>query len=202
MHTVRIMKSYIFRLNESNYGDVTFSPPDDSYLGFATERPPLPQIDPSYRVRVPGVHKLDADLVRGNRVLLCSERLKDCLEELKPPRVEFFPIRVFLERGETVPSKFFGLHIGDRWACLDYKRSVFDDRTEFEKSGDLDAVTSMQKVVLDESIIAPDSRLFYVENSPFPYLPVVRCRDGERLLGDRWSGLDLVRVEAFSWDEF
>lgn len=201
MHSIK-SGLLIARIFGSSYGDVTFVPADDDYFGFATSRPPAKQTKASYRVRVPGVRKLTSDLVRGNRVLLCSERFKETIEELGAPRVEFFPVDAFLSNNKPVESKYYGIHISDRWPCLDLHASEFFDKNSYTRSGNLDDVHSIQRMVLDINKIPSDSKLFYIENSPFPYLPVVAMdSESKVLLSKNWSGFEWVSIHDFSWDE-
>lgn len=131
-----------------------------------------------------------ADYFVSNAMHIVSKRLKELLEtEDVKSTVEFYPLEIVAGKKtqKPVPSDSYFLmnFLGDI-DCFDLEKSVYTKVDEW-------TVRHIEKLVLDESKIPPEAKLFYI----FPFVSNIGLRDdlAEKILGGEFKGLKITKVE-------
>lgn len=131
-----------------------------------------------------------ADYFVSNAMHIVSRRLKELLEaEDVSATVEFYPLEIVA--GKRIqkpipPNSYFLMNFLGRVDCFDLERSVYtriDDWT----------VSAIEMLVLDESKIPSEAKLFYI----FPFVSEIGLRDelAEKILDADFKGLELTKAE-------
>jgi hypothetical protein len=103
---------------------------------------------------------LQDSLSNSDMCLVISQRLKDAVQALAPPRVEYLPVAIVDHKGRKLREPYFVLHPVDPIDCIDRQAS----EAEFDAILDPDAIESVQRMVLDETAIAPERTLFRLKH--------------------------------------
>lgn len=103
---------------------------------------------------------LQDSLSNSDMCLVVSQRLKNAVQALAPPQVEYLPVAIIDHKGRKLREPYFILHPLDPIDCIDRDASG----AEFDPILDPDAIESVQRMVLDEGSIPPERTLFRLKH--------------------------------------
>ena len=190
---------YFIKNTRFDYGDLTFNPPEDSYLGFPTVIPLKKGTTVTMHVRSPLTRNFNADYIRANRGDLCSLKLRKILEE-ENCGILFYETQVFDRKGNPIENKYYLMHISDRFNCFDYDSSIFNNKDLFISSDykDFGLLSNFDFVKLNEEIIGK-SRCFYALNFSLSFMPIISEVIAKKLISAKLKGIEIIPASEFKW---
>lgn len=134
--------------------------------------------------------KLTDSISNTLHLLIVSERLKGVLEEKSGAEIEFLPVHIRNQRGRFVPEPYFIANLVGAVECVDRERSRFWC-SEIRP----DQVFHFHNLVLDESKIPPDVRLFRLREKS--NLVIAREDLGKDILRAGCDGMIFQNIEDY-----
>jgi hypothetical protein len=130
-------------------------------------------------------------VLNSDMCIVVSERLKNAVEALAPPLVEYLPVAIIDHKKRKVPQRYFIVHPVDPVDCIDRDASG----AEMDEILDPAAIESVQKMVLDPALIPADRSLFRLKHY---WGAVVARRDlAEALSKGGFSGLRWLELDRY-----
>jgi hypothetical protein len=130
-------------------------------------------------------------VLNSDMCIVVSERLKQALEALAPPLVEYLPVAIIDHKGRKLPQPFFIVHPVDPVDCIDRDASG----AEMDEILDPDSIESVQQMVLDESRIPDGRSLFRLKH--YWGAVVARRELADALSAGGFSGLRWLELDQY-----
>ncbi len=135
---------------------------------------------------------LTDSLYNKDMLIVASPKLRDLLEGLAIPCMEYIPVGVFNHKGRPVEPPYVIAHPIEPIDCLDAAASGADYSVI-----DPDTIDSVQSLVIDESRVAPARLLFRPKGYPdviLAHRSLAAKVDAAGITGVRW-------IELSDWPE-
>ena len=152
----------------------------------------LMRMNPEYKTSI----RLSDALDNRSFLIVASKALKEFfereLEKEDVPTIEYLPVTIYNHKGRVASDEYFIVHQVGTEDCIDLDQSTLTWNL-IKK----DQISGISKLVLDESKIKPEAKLFRAEH--LPHYVFIR-RDladkitAEEFTGTRFIGLDRFRV--------
>lgn len=138
---------------------------------------------------------LTDNLKNINMLIVGSGRLKEFLEKRRVEKVEYLPVTILDHKDKPIRSNYFIIHPIDPVACLDIDRcgATWDELDE-------DDIESVQRIVIDASMIDEERQVIKIERKlfrPRHFYRITLIRrdlaeaiDAEGFTGIRWVEMD------------
>ncbi|HYO56131.1 imm11 family protein [Archangium sp.] len=136
-----------------------------------------------------GIRLSDAIPCVGHDIIV-SEELKRLLEERSGADIEFLSVRILNQKQRLVPEPYFLMNLLGTVDCVDLERSKFK-RSAIRP----DLISTFYLLVLDESRIPADKKLFRLKHSP--KLVVIREDLGREILDAGCDGMFFLDLEEY-----
>ncbi|MBS0453293.1 MAG: hypothetical protein JSS14_18530 [Proteobacteria bacterium] len=135
---------------------------------------------------------LTDSLYNLDKQIVASPTLRELLESLNIPHMEYIPVNVFNHKGRAVEPAYVIAHPIDPIDCIDVAASGADFSLI-----DPDTIDSVQSLVIDESLIDPARLLFRPKGYPdviLAHRSLAAKVDAAGITGVRW-------IELSNWPE-
>jgi hypothetical protein len=131
--------------------------------------------------------QLEDVVFNRNNVLVISEKLRAFLEVNVLKNNEALPVRLINHKGRAVDEPYFILHQLELQDCIDEAQS------EVRRNPlDPDSFMSVKKLVIDESKIDPEVRLFRM--ATYPALPLFRRDLADDIQKGGFTGIEFGEI--------
>jgi hypothetical protein len=131
------------------------------------------------------------DLQRNSpRVVLVSRRLKEFLEAKALVNNEFLPVAIINHKGRRVKAPYWIVHQVHLQACIDESRSILRPN-----SINPELISRVDKLVIDESRVQPDVRVF--RPARFPFVVLFQRELAGEIAGEGFTGLSFSEIDEF-----
>jgi hypothetical protein len=134
--------------------------------------------------------QLEDVLRTGQRVIVASQRLVDLLQSRAAVNNEFLPVRIINHKGRRVREAYFIAHQIHLQRCIDEENSAFEAN---EINPEL--ISEVERLVVDDSLVPPDVRLFRMGR--YPFIPLVERSLAEEIAAQSFSGVRFDEIENF-----
>lgn len=134
--------------------------------------------------------QLEDVLRTGQRVIVASRRLVELLEARAPVNNEFLPVTIFNHKGRRVREPYWIVHQVQLQPCIDEAASVFEPNAI-----DPNLISDVERLVVDETRVPPEVRLFRMAR--YPFIPLIDRSLAEEIVTRGFSGLRFDEVEDF-----
>lgn len=138
----------------------------------------------------PKAVKLPDNVFNLPRVMLVSSKLKEAIEEAKPPKVEYLRVKILDHKERVAADDYFIVNPVDLVDCIDKEKSeVGWNKLE------PDRIMGCAKLVIDESRI--DKKLILLRPKHLSTIVLVRRSFAEQLQAAEVTGLKFQEVKDF-----
>lgn len=100
-------------------------------------------------------------LINVESMMVCSERLKNFIQNKNPDKVEYLPVKIFDLANKEIAASYFIIHPIDPPACIDFSTS----EVTWSKQ-DPQSIRYYKHLEIDENKIAPTRLLFRPKACP------------------------------------
>jgi Immunity protein family (Imm11) len=133
--------------------------------------------------------QLEDVLRTGQGVIVASQRLVELLQARAALNNEFLPVQIINHKGRRVREAYWIVHQIQLQRCIDEESSVFD-----LNAINPELISDIERLVVDESRVPPEVRLFRMAR--YPFIPLVERSLADEIAG-RFSGLRFDEIENF-----
>lgn len=134
--------------------------------------------------------QLEDVLRTGQRVIVASQRLVELLQTQAPVNNEFLPVRIINHKGRRVREGYWIVHQIHLQHCIDEANSVFEPSPM-----DAEEISEIERLVVDESRVPPEVRLFRMAR--YPFIPLLERSLADEIAAQSYSGLRFDEIEEY-----
>lgn len=143
-------------------------------------------MDPSFPKQI----ALSDSLYNLDRMVVVSQRVKDFIESLKLPQIEFLRVSIINHKKRVASPDYYVLH--PTWVidCIDQKKSELDWNLI-----DPELISNCNKLVLDPAKVPADAKVFRLKH--MGYAVLIRADVAEKIMEQEFTGVALRTFEDF-----
>lgn len=130
------------------------------------------------------------NVLNSKTIIVASERLKESIEKLNPPQVEYLHIGIADHKSKIASDNYYIIHPIDPVDCIDRSQSIFE-----EDLIDPDSIDSFKKLVIDETRVPSARQIFRLKG--FWDITLVRREFASMLSEKAFSGLDWLEISKY-----
>lgn len=134
--------------------------------------------------------KLSDALDNDNFLVVASKRLKEFFERENVPDVEYLRVTILNHKNQVASDEYFIVHQVGTQNCIDLEQSVI--KWNLINS---DQISSVKKLVIDESKINPNTKLFRAKHLPSTIF--IRKDLAQKIEEVEFTGILFREIESF-----
>ncbi|MCI0400218.1 MAG: hypothetical protein L0Z68_02785 [Gammaproteobacteria bacterium] len=144
------------------------------------------RMDPEFKKAI----KLADALDNASFLIVASRRLKDFLEKEKVPDTEYLRVSILNHKNRLASDDYYIIHQVGAQNCIDLNQSIVKWNLI-----NPDQISSIKKLVIDESAIGPNATLFRVK--ALPSIIFVRRDLADKLEKAGFTGIQFKEIATY-----
>ena len=144
------------------------------------------RMDPEYKKAI----KLADAVDNASFLIVASRRLKDFLESENVPDTEYLKVSIFNHKNRLASDDYYIVHQVGAQDCIDLKQSIVTWNLI-----NPDQISSIKKLVLDESKVKPIATLFRVKS--LPSIIFIRRDLAKKIEQERFTGVQFKEISTY-----